>query len=328
MTRVRRTERDDGSVIYRVEVAGDVEERLDRYLADTLPLSRSQLATLIEEGRVRIDGAVPKKSDLPERGDIIQVVVPPPEPPEAIPQPLPIEIVHEDEWLVVVNKPAAMVVHPAPGHATGTLVNALLHHVGQLSSIGGGKRPGIVHRLDKDTSGLLIVAKDERAHRRLAAALSRRTVYRRYLAACWGHLDRDEIVVDQPIGRDPRDRKRMAVVPGGRRAVTRIRRLEYWKAADLLSVRLETGRTHQIRVHLRHLGHPVVSDEDYAAGWERGFSGPVATWAREFARLVPRQFLHATELRFRHPIEGGMMRFEVPLPQELEAATRWAREMS
>jgi 23S rRNA pseudouridine1911/1915/1917 synthase len=327
MSRVKRIEESDGRVTYRLEVEEE-EERLDRFLADALPLTRSQIAGLIGEGRVRVGGEVPKKSYTPEPGDVIVVDVPPPEPTEAEPEPIPVEIVHEDDWLVVVNKPAGMVVHPAPGHSSGTLVNALLHHVERLSSLGGDRRPGIVHRLDKDTSGLLIVAKDETAHRRLSRALSQRAVHRRYLAASWGHLDRDEHVIEAPVGRNPRQRKRMAVVPGGRHAVTHVRRLERWRAADLSSVRLETGRTHQIRVHLHHLGHPVVGDEQYASGWERGFSGPESAWARELARRVTRHFLHATELRFEHPVSGGEMRFEVPLPEELAAVARWARDTS
>lgn len=323
-----QTERDDGGVRYRVEVEEDDEERLDRYLAARVPLSRSQLTNLIDDGRVTIGDRVPKKSYAPRAGDVIVIDVPPPEPAVAVPEPIPVEIVYEDEWLIVVNKPAGMVVHPAPGHATGTLVNALLHHVERLSTLGGGKRPGVVHRLDKDTSGLLIVAKTDRAHRRLAAALSRRAITRRYLAASWGHLDADELTIDAPIGRNPHDRKRMAVVANGRKAVTHVERLEYWKAADLLSVRLETGRTHQIRVHLHHQGHPVVGDRTYAAGWERGFSGESGTWARELARRVSRQFLHATELAFRHPVDGRELRFESPLPEDLARAAAWARGAS
>ena len=324
---VRRIEEADGKVLYRVKVEKG-GERLDRYLAERLPLSRSRIAELIAAGRVRLGARVPKKSDAAEPGDTIVVDVPPPEPTRIAAEPIPVEIVYEDEWLVVVNKPAGMVVHPAPGHGSGTLVNALLYQVDRLSPIGGDRRPGVVHRLDKYTSGLMIVAKTERAHRRLAAALSRRAIHRRYLAACWGHLECDDVVVDAPIGRHRRDRKKMAVVPGGRPARTELHHLERWRAADFLSVRLETGRTHQIRVHLRHLGHPVVGDRQYGSGWERGFSGDSRTWAEGLARRVTRQFLHATELRFEHPIEERPLSFERPLPDDLAPVARWARGTS
>jgi 23S rRNA pseudouridine1911/1915/1917 synthase len=221
-----------------------------------------------------------------------------------------------------------MVVHPAPGHGSGTLVNALLHHVGDLSGIGGVLRPGIVHRLDRDTSGLLLVAKNDMAHRALSDDLRARRIRRSYLAAAWGHLAEDGCTVDAPIGRHPTDRKRMAIVETGRRAVTHFRRVERWVAADLVRAELETGRTHQIRVHLLHLGHPVVGDATYAAGRERGFAGSARRWAMELARRTPRQFLHAAELRFRHPADGREMRFERPLPPDLAAVAAWARSGS
>jgi 23S rRNA pseudouridine1911/1915/1917 synthase len=225
----------------------------------------------------------------------------------------------------VLDKPAGLVVHPAAGHRSGTLVNALLHHVADLSGIGGVLRPGIVHRLDRDTSGLLLVAKNDEAHRALAEALRGRTIHRVYLAAAWGHLVGDELTVDAPIARSPTHRQRMAVVPGGRPARTHIRRLERWVAADLLRVELETGRTHQIRVHLAHLGHPVVGDVAYGSAGARGTSGPGALWARALERRVPRQFLHAAWLDLRHPRSGQPLHFESPLPPELEAVASWAR---
>lgn len=287
-----------------VEAAPEID-RLDAYLAARLKgLSRTRIAQLIEEGRIRLNDRVPKKSEQPEPGDVVVVEIPMPEPSGLEAQAIPLDIVYQDRDLLVVDKPAGMVVHPAPGHPDGTLVNALLHHVEDLSGIGGVRRPGIVHRLDKDTSGLLIVAKNDRAHRRLSRALKKREIHRIYLAASWGHFDEDELTVDAPIGRSRRDRKRMAVIEGGRRAVTHVRRLERWVAADLLRVELETGRTHQIRVHLAAQGHPVVGDETYGAGGHRGMSGTVRGWARDFASRVPRQFLHAAELRFRHPRTG------------------------
>jgi 23S rRNA pseudouridine1911/1915/1917 synthase len=217
------------------------------------------------------------------------------------------------------------VVHPAVGNRTGTLVNALLHAVGDLSGIGGVLRPGIVHRLDRDTSGLLVVAKHDEAHRVLSEALKRREIKRSYLAAAWGHLPEERISVEAPIGRSPNDRKRMAVVAGGRRALTHFRRLERWAGADLVRAELETGRTHQIRVHLLHLGHPVVGDRLYGVGRETMVAAQQRPWARGLARRVRRQFLHAAELRFRHPRTGAEMHFEAPLPADLAAAAEWAR---
>jgi 23S rRNA pseudouridine1911/1915/1917 synthase len=243
-------------------------------------------------------------------------------------QDLPVDIVFQDEHLAVVNKAAGMVVHPAPGHRDGTLVNALLHHLDDLAGVGGRLRPGIVHRLDRDTSGLLVVAKNDVAHQGLADALRRRRVKRLYLAATWGHLDSDRGTIDEPVGRDPAHRKRMAVVEGGRRALTRFHIRERWRAADLLDVALQTGRTHQIRVHLAHLGHPVVGDQVYGAKWERGMGGAAHLWARELARRMERQFLHAARLVFDHPVTGRRMRFDAPLPEDLAAAATWAREGS
>jgi 23S rRNA pseudouridine1911/1915/1917 synthase len=226
--------------------------------------------------------------------------------------------------LLVLNKAAGVVVHPAPGHATGTLVHALLHHITDLSGIGGELRPGIVHRLDRDTSGLMLVAKHDVAHRQLSDALKRREVRRSYNVAVWGHLVSDAVEVDAPIGRARNDRKRMAVVPGGRPARTRFRRTARWVAADLLEAELDTGRTHQIRVHLAHIGHPVVGDRTYGGGAVRGLSGPGHRWGVELARRVPRQFLHAARLQFGHPRTGEQLVFSAPLPADLEAAAEWA----
>ncbi len=303
-------------------------DRLDRFISERLTLSRTRVQALIEDGHVQVDGRAARKSERLEEGARVSVAVPPPEPVEIPAEDLPLSVVFEDEDLLVVDKPAGMVVHPAPGHRTGTLVNALLFHVRDLSGVGGRLRPGIVHRLDRETSGLLVVAKSDPAHHGLAEALRARKVKRLYRAACWGHLDESPLTVDAPIGRDPNDRKRMAVVEGGRRAVSRARVRERWLRADLLDVALETGRTHQIRVHMAHVGHPVVGDPVYGAGWERGMGGPDRIWARDLARRTPRQFLHAAELSFDHPLTGRRMRFHAPLPPDLEAAATWARETS
>ncbi len=305
------------------------DTRLDTYLADRLPeLSRSRVAQLLDAGRIRLNGRVPRKSERPTPGDVIELELPPPEPTGVEAEPIPLDIVYEDRDLLVVDKPAGLVVHPAPGHRSGTLVNALLHHVDDLSGIGGVLRPGIVHRLDKDTSGLIIVAKNDATHRSLSAALKRREIGRIYLAAAWGHLSTDEVTVDEPIGRSRTDRKRMAVVEGGRPARTHLERVERWVAADLLRARLETGRTHQIRVHLAWLGHPVVGDDTYGGGAERGISGPGRAWARALTARVPRQFLHAAELHLRHPRSGEALHFTSPLPPDLARAAEWARETS
>lgn len=312
----------------RLRLEEDAGQRLDRWLADRLSLSRSRVTDLIGRGLVQVNGEVPKKSYRPVAGDRVEAEVPPRPEPSLEPQELPIRLVHEDEDLVVVDKPAGMVVHPAPGHPDGTLVNALLARVDRLSPVGGDTRPGIVHRLDKDTSGLLVVAKTEAAHHTLARALARREVSRGYVAAAWGHLDREERTVDRPVGRDRDDRRRMTVTDRGKRAVTHLRRLERWISADLVAVKLETGRTHQIRVHLHDLGHPVVADPLYAEGWERGFVGAGGRWAEELAARAGRLFLHAARLAFEHPRTGERMTFTAPLPERLDEAVAWARETS
>jgi len=304
----------------------DPGERLDRWISERLDLSRTRVQRLIADGQVFVDGAVPTKSDPVEPDSRVEIRVPPPEPARAEPEDIPVPVVYEDHDLLVVDKPAGMVVHPAPGHPGGTLVNALLYQVGDLSGIGGERRPGIVHRLDRYTSGLLVVAKNDQTHHALSDALRRRRVKRLYIAAVWGHLSESPIEVDEPIGRSRKDRKRMAVATDGRSAVTRMRVRERWAAAEVLDVALGTGRTHQIRVHAAHIGHPVVGDGLYGPGWERGMSGPDLGWARELAKRVTRQFLHATRLAFVHPSTGVQMRFDSPLPEDLDRVAVWARE--
>jgi 23S rRNA pseudouridine1911/1915/1917 synthase len=302
-----------------------VDERLDQFLARRLGYSRSRCVGLIEAGRVQVAGRGAKKSEPVVAGQSILVEIPPPEPLEAEAEDIPLEVVFEDEYLLVVNKSPGLVVHPAPGHRTGTLVNALLHHVHDLSGIGGKLRPGIVHRLDRDTSGLMVVAKGDEAHLALSNAIGRREVRRVYRAVAWGHLAESPITVDAPVGRDPRNRKRMSVVEGGRRALTRIRVRERWAAAEYLDVSLKTGRTHQIRVHLNHLGHPVVGDLVYGVGWGRGMGGQARNWAQELDRRASRQLLHASDLTFLHPRSGEKMRFHASPPPDMASVIQWAR---
>jgi len=311
--------------LHRLQVDEPVTERLDRYLADRLGISRTQAADLISSERVLVNGRSAKKRYLPQAGDLIEARVPPPQETTLEAEDIPIVVRYEDDHLAVVEKPSGLVVHPAPGHPSGTLVNALLYRLDRLSTLGGDTRPGIVHRLDRDTSGLMVVAKRDEAHRALQAALAARKIRRGYVAAAWGHLEEDRLEIDRPIGRDPRDRKRMAVREDGRRALTHVKLLERWIGADLLALRLQTGRTHQVRVHLRSIGHPVVADPVYAANWERGFVGATARWAGELARRAGRLFLHAAHLSFIHPSTGERLSFTSPLPADLAGAVEWAR---
>jgi len=313
---------------FEVVVADGEGGRLDRFLAGHLSHSRTRIQALIEEGTVQVQGQtspVSKKQDV-EPGQRIVVTVPPARPVSLEAENLPLNIVFQDEDVAVVDKAAGMVVHPAPGHRSGTMVNALLHHVRDLSGVGGRLRPGIVHRLDQDTSGLLVVAKNDLAHRSLQDALRSRAMTRRYVAATWGHLKDESVVIDAPIGRHPKQRTQMAVVADGRSARTHVTVRERWLAAELLDVTLDTGRTHQIRVHLLHTGHPVAGDPVYGVGWNRGMGGTQRRWAREFLALLSRQFLHASELAFPHPRTEVEMRFHSELPAELAAASAWARD--
>ena len=281
----------------------DAGQRLDRWLAGQAGApSRSALQGLMEAGFVRRNGAPANKKDKLAAGDRITLTLPDPQPIEAQPQNIPLDIVYEDDHLLVVNKPKGMVVHPAPGNPDGTLVNALLYHCrGQLSGVGGAIRPGIVHRIDKDTSGLLVVAKDDLTHQGLSEQMAVHAIHRVYHAVVYGNIRQDTGTIEAPIGRDPRDRKRMAVTPGqGKRACTHWQVLERFGRFTLLACRLETGRTHQIRVHMAHIGHPLAGDPVY---------GP-----RSVIRDLQGQCLHAKELGFRHPVTGQEMRFDSPLP--------------
>lgn len=298
-------------------VARDAGERLDRFLADQLGLSRTQTARLIADRMVLLNGGPARASRLAVRGDRIEVSFPIRPPLRTItPAHIPLDVVFEDDQLLVIDKPAGLVVHPAPGHWDDTLVNALAARGTSLSS-GFEGRPGIVHRLDRDTSGLMIVAKTDLAHRRLGAALAARRIQRRYAALVWGHLAESPRIIEAPIGRSAGDRKRMTVREGGRAARTDAVVLARFGVVDLLHLALHSGRTHQIRVHLAHIGHPVVGDPVYGGGGSRRISGEGRRIAESIERLASRQALHAALLAFHHPVSGTPMQFLSDWPDDL-----------
>jgi len=318
------------------EPAGDVRsltvlsastERLDRFLADQLALSRTVAARLIAEGAVTVNDGPVRASRVLARGDRVAVTVPRPTAPprEILPWAVPLAVAFEDDDLLVLDKPAGMVVHPAPGHWDTTLVNALVARGIRLSS-GDRGRPGIVHRLDRDTSGLLVVAKHDEPHRRLARALGLRRIERHYAVLVWGHVAEPR-TIDGAIGRHPRDRKRMAVQPGGRAARSYLDPLARFEVCDLLRVRLATGRTHQIRVHLAHIGHPVVGDPVYGGGGSRRMTGALQPPARALEAATPRQALHAARLAFAHPRTREWLEFRSEWPDDLRPALAAAGDL-
>jgi 23S rRNA pseudouridine1911/1915/1917 synthase len=327
----------EGAIEFEVG-AGQAGERLDRFLGHAaeerrLALSRTRLKGLIEAGRVAVDGVEARDPavKLAEGGKIV-VDAPPAEESDLAGEDVPLVIIFEDEHLIVIDKPAGLVVHPAPGHASGTLVNALIRHCGSsLSGIGGVKRPGIVHRLDKDTSGLIVVAKSDAAHQGLAALFADHgrtgSLTREYRALVWGAFEGKAGLVDAPLGRHSRHREKMAVVAlgRGRAAVTHWRLEEALGQASLIACRLETGRTHQIRVHLAHIGHPLLGDSVYGAGFKTKASRLSAP-ARLALEALGRQALHAGRLGFEHPITGRELSFESPLPEDFLRLANALRE--
>lgn len=282
-------------------------KRLDAFLAENVEgVSRSAAAKLIESGNVLVDGKAASKSCKLTGAESVEITLPEPEPIDAVPQPIPLDVVYEDQDVIVVNKPSGLVVHPAPGHPDGTLVNALLYHCGDsLSGVGGALRPGIVHRIDRDTSGLIIAAKNDFSHRGLAAQLKDHTLARTYECIVVGNLRDDAGTINAPIARDARDRKRMAVVSGGREAVTHYEVVARYPGHTHVRCRLETGRTHQIRVHMAYIGHPILGDTVYGA------KKPVPG--------LTGQCLHAVGLRFIHPRTGEAVELSCPLPEEFTA---------
>ncbi len=285
---------------------GEAGQRLDLYLVGRLPhtMSRTHLQRLIKDKKVLVNGAERKSRYNVEPGDVIEVLIPKPRKLTVAPQKMPLEIIFEDDRMLVINKPAGLVTHPAPGNYTGTLVNALVYHVKKLSMTDEA-RPGIVHRLDKNTSGLLVVAKDEEAHLFISRQFDGRSTEKVYLAVVDGVVELDNGVISYPIGRHPRDRKRMSVrFSEAKEAVTRYSVIQRFRAHTYLEIRPETGRTHQIRVHLAYIGHPIVSDETYGKKKKSG--------------LIARQALHAAEISLRHPGTHEIMHFKSPLPSDMK----------
>ncbi|HHW41511.1 MAG TPA: RluA family pseudouridine synthase [Syntrophomonadaceae bacterium] len=305
--------------LYRFKVDRDAAgKRLDQFLTHCIPsLSRSQVQRLIEKGNVLVNSKKERSSFRVRLNDEVEMIVPPPEQITLSPEPIPLDILYEDDDLLVINKPAGLVVHPAAGHRSGTLVNALLNHCPDLSGIGGYLRPGIVHRLDKDTSGLMLVSKSDLTHRELAAQLKARKIKRKYLALVHGEVREEKGLIDAPLGRDPLNRKRITVLskddPYGREARTHYRVKERFPGYTLLDVELETGRTHQIRVHLAYAGYPVAGDPVY---------GP-----RRNPLQLPGQALHAYRITFTHPRTGELLNFEAPPPPAFSQALDYLRSL-
>lgn len=280
-------------------------QRLDKYLAEEMAdLSRSRIKELVQAGEVLVNGKKSKVSYKVQKGDLIQVTVLPLEPLALEAENIPLDIVYEDEDVIVVNKPQGMVVHPAAGHPSHTLVNALLYHTRDLADSPEGFRPGIVHRIDKDTSGLLMVAKNAAARESLEKQLAAKSNKRQYLAIVHGNFAEEEGTIDAPIGRNPKDRKQMAVVEKGKSAVTHFRVLEQYQGYSLVECQLETGRTHQIRVHMTYIGHPLVGDPKYCP--------------QKTCFSINGQALHSEQLTFRHPRTGEWMTFRAPVPEDMQ----------
>ena len=300
---------------------GQHRTRLDVYLTHKVEnATRSKVQQAIDSGHVTVNDRTVRSSYLVQPGDSIVVVIPGTPPPDVLPEPIPLDILYEDEVLLVVNKPAGMVTHPAYNNYTGTLVNALLHHTASLGSGDAPARPGIVHRLDKETSGLLVVAKTDQALAFLSGQFARRTIEREYRAIVWGKMRAQEGTIEAALARSKRDRKKVAVMKDGKPATTRYAVMRTWRFLSMLEIHLLTGRTHQIRVHLAHVGHPVFGDPTYggrSATWG-GLTGKRSQQATNLLKVVQRQALHARTLGFVHPVTKETMRFESDLPADMQ----------
>jgi len=295
----------------------DAGTRLDLFLAqDRLNLSRSQIKKLIDGGSIKVNDRSTKSGHLLREGEIIRVILPHLRPMKASPESIPLNILYEDEFIIVVVKEAGLVVHPAPGNPSGTLVNALLHHCRNLSGIGGELRPGIVHRLDKGTSGIIVAAKTEEAHRGLAQQFKDHTISKKYKALVYGVPKTSEGTISKAIGRHPKERKKMSVhCRKGKEAITQWKVLQIFREVTLLDVKLKTGRTHQVRVHLSSIGHPILGDDVYM---RKGKLNDLCPDIKEVVAKLKRQALHAYYLAFSHPVTGNCLEFEIPLPHDME----------
>lgn len=304
-------------------------ERLDVFLANRISkVSRNKIKQIIDTGRVTVNGVTRKPRYLIRPGERIEVIIPRPEPMEAEPENIPISIIFEDDSLLVVNKEAGMVVHPGYGNRSGTLVNALLSHCESLSDSDDPVRPGIVHRIDKDTSGLLVVAKNEEAHRKLADQFKKKTAVREYMAVVWGKIKKKEDTIETFLSRSNRDRRKFGVKDQGKRAVTQYQVQERFRLASLLRLTLQTGRTHQIRVHCSYIGHPVFGDQMYGGRGTclGGLSQNDSRFATELFKIMPRQALHAKSLGFKHPVNGKEYFFDSELPADMKLLIEKLRE--
>lgn len=298
---------------------GKKPERLDIFLTNHVEnATRNKVQRAIKEGAVLVNGKRVRVSHQVAPGEVIHVTVPRPPPQKALPEPIPLDILYEDDHLLIVNKPAGMVTHPAYGNYTGTLVNALLYHSRSLSALNDEARPGIVHRLDKDTSGLMVIAKTDDAHAKLARQFSKRTIRREYWAIAWGIFKQRQGTIEAPLGRSKSDRKKIAVVAAGRKATTEYEVLEQFEYLSLVRLRLQTGRTHQIRVHLAHIHHPVFGDQTYNG--RRIVAGPGTQRQKDevqrLLNLISRQALHAKTIGFVHPVTGQSLDFDSELPTD------------
>jgi len=312
---------------YEFTVPDELEGiRLDRCLAELHPeWTRSRARKLIDDGHVLLNNAQGKPSTSVHTGDTVVVEEPPPRPLDVDAEDIPLDVIYEDQDLLLINKPAGLVIHPAAGNPSGTLVNALLHYCQDLSGIGGVERPGIVHRLDKDTTGIMVVAKSDRAHLALSIAFRQHTIRKTYLAVCYGTPKTTDGVVDAPIDRHPRNRQEMAVVRDGRPARTLYEVEQEYEGTSMVSCHPVTGRTHQIRVHMAHIGHAIVGDPLYAGRQWRNLVDPRVQSA---CRSFPRQALHARRIAFEHPVTKEEVEFEAPLPSDLEELLETLRSSS
>ncbi len=330
----KTSDRDDLYEHYRFEVScGQSPVRIDRYLTDKIEgVSRNKIQNAIKAGNVVVGGKPVKANYKIKPGEIIQILLPYAPYRELLkPEPMDLDIVYEDADVLVVNKPPGLVVHPAHGHYSGTLINGIIHHVENLHASNGDERPGLVHRIDKDTSGLLVVAKNELAMNKLAKQFAEKTTERKYIALVWGDLEKDEGTIEAHIGRHPKNRIMMHAFPDGSQgkyAVTHYKVLERFGYVTLTEVQLETGRTHQIRVHFKHIGHPLFNDKTY--GGDRILKGSTFAKYKQFVentfKILPRQALHAKTLGFRHPSTGRFLRFDSDIPEDMQQAIeRWRR---